>query len=108
MKPNSLFQGVSTQQPIGLYAKFNSFIDRDPLQTKRTDLSKLRESLFEGEERLSRVEKELEVMRREVQEELGLFQAQKERDEQLFWEVLSLKMSDYYRMVGDLWSSSLN
>lgn len=81
----------------GILAKLNSFIDNDPQQTRRNNISKTRDALAGLEQDEKEAREALGRVNRAVQADLDRFQAEKVADLKQVWREYALAMREYHR-----------
>jgi hypothetical protein len=100
------YESSSTvRQAAGIMGKINSLIDKDPEQTRRNNLVKLKEQLIDLEKTIVQKQQDVQLANVEIQADLDRFQIQKIRDFKQFWIDYARFMKLYHAKCKEIWSS---
>ncbi len=98
-------EGISptAARPSGFLATINSLIDHDPEQTRRKQISKLRDRIQQLQHDLEKLKQELAVANTELQSDLDRFQLSKLKDFKNVWTEYAQFMRQYHAKNREIW-----
>jgi hypothetical protein len=100
------YESSSTvRQAAGIMGKINSLIDKDPEQTRRNNLVKLKEQVIDLEKSIIQKQQDIQLANSEIQAELDRFQIQKIRDFRQFWIDYARFQKLYHAKCKEIWSN---